>query len=492
MIASLKKNTDWLAIASTVVFFILVLMSPSVKIYFLVSLLWFLFLSFFYSFPKALVYTVPLLMSFNAGQEYSFQVIGPNDLKSVQYWNGKHLFFVLSPHMFICLVGLVLLPFFYKQSKFKLFFHETIFIFMFLSFLFSSLWFSQIPFLSLLFYFKESVVVVWLIYIFLFSKKNKSEKEKIVFTFIILLTINLLFESGLVTIQLLRNSTIGLVIEKTQLIPVFGLGADEGGGFRPFGWYPHANSLANNQLIFTFAILFLSTYLKNNFFNKLKKFLLPAVIFMGLFSSFVALSRSAILAIFLAVLIFVIVGFKKDEFYSFLSLSNRNIKKLSPIFKLLILLVGSFLILKMVGRMVNSSFIFSPSGGLYTRTEQFSEALEVVKNVPFFGVGVGMFIPASFSYFPLGQMRYFPEDVHNGFLLFLVERGFVGLLLLVLFLFLLFKELVNLFKNKKTRAVIYSGLMAGFIIMLFHPFINIFSFSVLFLLVIIHYEKETI
>ena len=487
------KPVDQLAVFSTAIFLIVALISPSVKVYFLASLLWFFFLSLAYSFPKAVIYSVPLLMSLNVGQVYSFLAIPAAKIDSLQYWSGKHLFFVLSPHLIILIAAAIAFPFFYRQAKHKLnlFNHEKLFLVVLGLSLFSSIWPSPLQFLSITFFFREGLIVVWFLYLLLIARKKK-ERSVILSTLVSILITILSFETLLVLGQLVKGSSWGLLIEKSQLVPVFGLGAEEQAGvFRPFGWHHHANSLANNQIMMAAAALIFIDKLSPIYSQKTKRNLSFIILLMIVLTTFISLSRSAVLALVISGSLYLYIVFKNSSPKMIFETLDRSIVKLHPGLKIVLLAVSSLLILKMTNRLFYSSLSFTASGGVVTRYNQSLEAWNVFQRSPLWGFGVGMFIPISHQLFPDGVMRYFPEEIHNGFLLFLAERGAMASIVVLLFFYFLFKRLKRISLNRASLAMVYSGIAVGLIIMMFHPFINLFSLNVLAVLFIMHYEKET-
>jgi O-antigen ligase len=140
--------------------------------------------------------------------------------------------------------------------------------------------------------------------------------------------------------------------------------------------------------------------------------------------------------------------------------------------------------------MMNSIYSFSEFGGINTRETQYAEAFSVFLKSPIFGIGDRMFIPTSFQLFPKGIMSYFPEDVHNGFFLFIIERGLLGFTAYVFFMILLCKKITNSQANKEIKSVIYSGLIAGFTMMAFHPERNFLSDFVLLVVVFANFNYE--
>jgi O-antigen ligase len=271
------------------------------------------------------------------------------------------------------------------------------------------------------------------------------------------------------------------------MAPMFGLGTDEsGGGFRPFGLSYHPNGLANQHLILLSSILFLSSYLNNK--DKLWKKIIGLAASLSLIVIILSLSRAALLAIFVALVIIVI---RQPEYISVWRKSIKNsLGKLKLWHRIVVILLVSVLIFKLTDRLFNSIYSFSENGGINTRLTEYEEALLVFSKSPIFGIGEQMFIPTSYQLFPKGVMSYFPENVHNGYLLLMTEKGIVGIALYIIFFFLFIKEISKSRLTKKTKTMLYSGLSTGLTMMILHPEKNFLSLIVLLGIAIVHYEKN--
>nr|MBP7741027.1 hypothetical protein [Candidatus Woesebacteria bacterium] len=101
----------------------------------------------------------------------------------------------------------------------------------------------------------------------------------------------------------------------------------------------------------------------------------------------------------------------------------------------------------------------------------------ILKN-PVLGVGAGMFIPAAFEQNVTKVMSYFPESVHNGFLLFMSESGFIAFILYVCGLY----SLIWIAQKSHLSGfflVTMMAILANFIVMLFQPFAGILPLAVI-------------
>lgn len=91
------------------------------------------------------------------------------------------------------------------------------------------------------------------------------------------------------------------------------------------------------------------------------------------------------------------------------------------------------------------------------RTQIWSVTLEVIKNNPLFGAGIGAFGVAYTKYDTNSGLERV-EQAHNDYLQVLADAGLVGLIIGVFFLFLLFK---TGWKNSKTENTFRRGVVVG-------------------------------
>ena len=490
-LTKLTKDLDFAAVAAVNGYFLISLMISSVKLSFVVSFIFFAFLVYRYSFYKAMVYSMLPLLYFGLGQVHSFVAIPASAVYSPQYWEGRQLVFSFSPLFAIFLSGLLLLLLLWRKSKIRFQLHEKLIAILFgvygLSFINSIM-----PFLSMLFIVQELLLVVWGVYL-AFAIKNipKNKVKKIFYTLAIIIMVILLQDSLLVFGQFIKSNTLGLAIERTQVAPVFGLGADERAGvFRPFGFNVHPNGLANEVILLGMSSLILFQYLSEKFYKKRKIIsqlsMIVVMVSLGLIT--LSLSRAAFVAIFISLIFFI---YRHPNQLKKINSLQQVISHLNTWFKIILIVLLGVIVFKLTSRMFDSIYSFTELGGVSTRVEQYAEASEVFKTSPVFGVGIGMFMPASYQLFPDGVMRYFPEPVHNGFLLFLAERG-VASVLVYLFFALYFYRAINASKlSELTKTMIYLGTLSSFVMMIFHPQMNFLSFLIILILSIIHYEKTT-
>jgi len=495
-----EHNFDLIAVLAVIVFLVLAIFVPNVKTFFVLSFALFSFLTFRYSFIKAFIYSTIPLSYISLSQNHPILVIPAKAIVSNQYWEGRHLVLDFSPFFFIASIALLTLPFWLKKLKqqfepIKLINYEKMLIVLFGCGLLSASYASLMSGLSIFSVYNQFLSVLWIWYTSrLIHGSNKANQQRIFLTLFLVIASLITYESLIVLKQSFSQAPIGLAIEKYTFATAFGAGADEsGGGFRPFGLQAHPNGLANKQLIMAFSVwlLFCKIDSKNQKNKSLYiKNILTFVLILATINIILSLSRAAVIALFLALLFlfyrhqqqFKLIVSKIEKFISQIPLRNKLV-----LFMLLFLLV-----FKLSDRLLNSIYSFSEFGGVSTRLVQYTEAIEVFKKSPVFGIGDEMFIPTSYQLFPKGVMTYFPENVHNGYLLFIIERGLLGLVAYLIFLFLVLQKIQQSPLNKQTKSVVYSGLIATFVMMFFHPERNFLSSFMLLTMAVNHlnYEKK--
>ncbi len=240
----------------------------------------------------------------------------------------------------------------------------------------------------------------------LLTKYSKRQKQLLVTS----LALSLSYVLVLALWQIFKQGSVGglwyWLGERKLDVNSFQTAAVNWGGhlfFRPYSTFSHPNSLAG-YLLMTLLILQLPTRLP----AILKKILGgSALLLAGLTFSRSALSFGLPL----------LVGSKR------LGLQKNLVY---------FVVAASFLILLFLPPRFDQS--------LNRRLTLQSQALALWQNHPWFGVGVGNFVPAAAQLAPALQLTAWLQPVHNIFWLILVETGIVGL---ILTLYLL-KKLISL------------------------------------------------
>lgn len=491
-IKNIKKDIDFLAVLATIVFLIFTLLAPSVKVFFVLAFIYFTFLSSRFSFGKAVIYSGIILNYFSIGQSHSILVIPEKALFVNQYIGGRFISWTISPALIICVVAAILFGFWQKKlkHKFSLLIHEKIIVIIFGWGILAAIYGSLMPALSLYYVLTSFLGMIWITYLISFGQNfDQKNWRRILFTILSMILLLIFYEGLIVFLQMLYRSPLGLLVESMQMAPTFGLGADElGGGFRPFGVSFHPNGLANRQFLLTAATLLLWTYLVNkNSPSKPWKNIVVFAATIATISIVLSLSRAVYFATTVA--IFIVHWRHKILIQTWWKNIIKNLKNIKLRHKLVLIILVLILTSRLTNRLLNTIYSFSEFGGINTRSIQYQEAWQVFRQSPIFGIGDGMFIPTSYQLFPQGVMTYFPENVHNGFLLFITERGLPSLGLYLLFLYFFYKQNQFISLKKTTQTMLYSAIIGGFIIMLLHPERNLFSTPILLGIAIIHYES---
>jgi O-antigen ligase len=323
--------------------------------------------------------------------------------------------------------------------------------------------------------------VVWLWWCVDYLKKSRRSERIYFWTFFMkLLKVMMIIGSLLVVLQGLKGSGLGLVVEQSGVLPYSGAGSDSGGWLvRPIGFWSHANEASFMILcqLLTWYLIRLCKFGVSRITNQ-KWLLLPIVALIWL------QSRSVFLALFL------VLGWS-GYFYGKEAVKVVKKIKLGIIGRLVligIMLLGSVV---MVDRFWNSVTNFGTGSGWNTRGKLISVALRVSSHHLWWGVGDGNFIPVAFREDLTKTMKVFPESVHNGWILVLVEQGLIGMIIWVSFLmFLIIKWWKFAGKRNDLRWFLPVVLFSQFIVMLFQPFPNILTLGVMISMILLASENN--
>ncbi|MDF3079326.1 MAG: O-antigen polymerase [Sphingobacteriaceae bacterium] len=175
--------------------------------------------------------------------------------------------------------------------------------------------------------------------------------------------------------------------------------------------------------------------------------------------------------------------------------------------------VGLFLVLLMASKQyriygsiilvlgVAAYFIISPTTGVFSRTKAISEdylyrqsiwteALEISRKHPYLGIGTNNYqryimrhVQDQYIEIEDGQLVYFDQP-ENGYLKILVENGYIGFTIFLLFLFVpLMSGLVNYFRGKHYKQIVF--FMASMIswMVAFNTVYSIYDYRLLLMVV---------
>lgn len=241
---------------------------------------------------------------------------------------------------------------------------------------------------------------------------------------------------------------------------------------RAYGGMSHPNILGGFIVI---AILFLLIIFINNYskFSNLIKIFFWTSLFILSTCFILTFSRSAYLALFIALSILLLRFIYKKQF---------NVIKLFILTLFLFLAINFFIFHNLIIARMPSSDIRSDTSEI-ERVELNKQAINVIRANLFFGVGLGNYIPYVFSN-DVGKLKVWQyQPVHNIFLLLLSETGIVGLIMFLLILVLSFIE--KLKSKSHLDFIMLCSLLSIIVIGLFdHYFITSFSGLVLFFLLL--------
>lgn len=390
------------------------------------------------------------------GKSYPIQLVPAGLLPSEIYPFGYFVRFTISPSLILAtIMFLIMLRDFVngalKNFKLKLF--DIVLAAYYLWLVISDYFGSNLPEFSLLFSLVSLTTLVLYFYIKIYSK----QKDKFIKIFIYLLSAIIIFESLISFQQFLIKSPIGKTLELQQNIEYFGNTADEiQFTFRSLGTFEHANAFG----IWLSSYLVIITLL---FFTK-PNYLFAGACFMGIIALVMTLSRSSWIAYFAGILtsLFILEKLKK------INLSN-TLKKYSRWFIILGIPLFIFFIFP---RIEKSIYTFSQGGG-YFRSVQLDRAFELINKDPIFGVGSGRSVPEGLKITNLSDPNFsILADVHNWYVLLMVEHGIPSLLIFTVIIYLYFKKVFAKNKFSVKTLGLTMGVVATLIAGLFQPYIN--------------------
>lgn len=466
----LTRDTYASAIWLTIFFTIVSALLPSNKLFFVVATAYLLGLVWItQSIYKALLLAFFPFMMMNIGQVYITTAIAANKLSHLSNSEGRDLYFRFSPFfvLLITSIALFVLELFRRKGKVSFSISQVSLLLSILMSLIAVFFTKQFPTYSFTIVLGAIGMVSFVFLMqLLLTEASKEIQLKLLKTFLGVLIVMTLVDVAVGFGQFFTHSTLHLRIEQSTVIPTFGTGADEDSSqFRPIGLHTHANEFANALITTLFSVLFLIELLrakKSVFPEKFELWISLPILIMILLTQ----SRASYLALGLAGILFFV---RQKELA--LDLLNQ-LKQLMRPYKLLFVIAALFFIPLVTRRLIYTVYSFGSGGGITTRVELEKVAYLLIQKDYLWGVGPGMFIPAAFKESPNGVMKYFPESVHNGFLLYLTENGIFASFFLITFLLFFLKQVEKVFP-KTITTIFLAGLLALCCMMYFHPFQNI-------------------
>ncbi|EKD65274.1 MAG: O-Antigen Polymerase family [uncultured bacterium] len=285
---------------------------------------------------------------------------------------------------------------------------------------------------------------------------------------LILLSVGLIFESFLATVQYLQQSSVDGIFyffgERTFNGQTPGIANASIGGelfLRPYGTFPHPNVLAGYLIVVMTMIISKfnpSTKLRTGEQkSKLIKILFLGSLTFGTIALFLTMSRIAI------VLWMLIVGLWFIQFSVFnlkfkmkyKNLINKNSMKISN-FKLKILtlvLVASVLFLSPLHSRFTDLKLTDES--VTIRQELIKSSVFMIKENPIFGVGINNYLDQLPYYQRINNYFTDLQPVHNIYFLVAAQTGIVGLAFFIWFIFKTYQRIKNTTQNSKLQKNLY-------------------------------------
>lgn len=400
------------------------------------------------------------------GKTYAHQIIPAGILPIEIYPLGFFINFSFTPSLVLVLFLLFLIVRDItnkRMGRIKINFIDILIVLFVMWPIFSDLIASKDPGFSLLF----SIVDLSMLVVYFFIKLYGHQMTNIIKYFVWTISALILFESVVSIQQFLIKSPVFKNLEYMTSIEYFGNAADEiQFAFRPLGTFPHANALGV-WLSSLMIIIFLILLIKPN-----RTLFVTCIAGFGALA--MTLSRSAWLGFLTGILLCLLIleKVKKMKF-------GKLTRKYVTIFFLMIPFLGFAFILP---RLEKSTYTLEGGGG-YFRKVQLTRATETIAANPIFGIGTARSVQEGLSSIDQNDPdRSIVQNVHNWYVLGMIEHGLPYIILFAFILIVYFKK--NLTKKEiltipmnSINGIIQLGLLGGvlssLIAGLFQPFINL-------------------
>ncbi len=409
-------------------------------------------------------FTLTTIGIFKIGQTYTIEVVSLSNLTTQLYQNGRQINYIITPYFVLLLTTFIhtVINLVKKPLHFNL--PTTSFLLVFLFIILSSINANYLQILSLLYSLEYFIYFIVFIKIASTIKQLASTKQQQVLNaWLVQLIIIISFISLIALLQFVKRNILGLNIEAINYAPVFGKGSDESNlFFRPIGLTDHANILASQMFKFLSTVIIITLVL-----IKKRKLLIPQkkIIFITILTTIIIILTQS-RAVYIATTILLITTFfslkkKKKKIVKYLSIVGSS-------YKIPIIITLTILSIITSYRLILSFNTFS-TGGWLVRQKLNKLAITIIKNHPLLGTGTDTFISEASSidsYY--GVMSYFPESVHNGFLLIISENGLLTFFSLLLAYYFLVKQVTKA-KLDHYQYPIYAVFIGLIVIAIFQP-----------------------
>ena len=430
------------------------------------------------NFRISLLLTYLVSMIIFTGKTYVIQLIPAGVFPKEVFPDGYIIFFILSIRHLIAVFMLIVLGrdiIITKVKRFRLIKKDLLLILFFLWVVISDI-FSSRPEISLLFSLTSLEALILYFYLRVYVENNQKVLLYILWIFIAII----LFQSSISLMQIFYNSPVFKNIEHQVHIVYFGWAADElQFRFRPLGTFPHANILGA-------WLAFLLSWVFSSLFKRSSSFILFTLI-AGSVTLIMTLSRSSWLGYLVSIMTILFISEKVNN----TPLPKIVVRQLVSLLILAVLLLIFFILPRFEKTLY--SFVENQGGGSL-RVAQIEEAIELVLQHPFLGVGSNMSVQEGLKLNPAGIFSKSPITVHNWYILLASEHGLPAVLLFFSFMLLSIKQLwQNILKKKGNLSCSLmigslSGVLAILISVLFQNFM-VLNLILLPLAIFTHKEK---
>lgn len=437
-----------------------------------------------WSWEKVVLYGYWPVSFYHVGQLYVLRIIEPWVLNHPLYPDGRSIYFKFTPLLvmgismvFSWLLRLIVRP------KLKI---NILIVIALLGIFLRSLsvflanitpWWMQAS--SII---NQLAVVVWCWWSFDYVKSLKRDKDKNdfwryfqdLFKTIMIIAVLLVFGQGI------TGSTVGLVVEQSNVLPYSFSGSDAGGWLsRPISLWEHANIAAFAIFGYFLTWLLLKMKIESGRFKIDKK---EWWLFLVLIAEIWLQSRSVYLAM-------LILGLWSITFFGQRIIAKLKLVRVPKNFYFAIIFFIFMAVFVVIGRFWNALSNFGIYSGWNIRANLADLSLEMFKKHIWLGVGPGNFLSIAVREDISGIMKIFPEVVHNGWILVLVEQGIMGFFVWMWYLVLLLYKWFHVFKNAYAWLLVFALISQG-VVMCFQPFPLSLSVSLAFGMLILGNEED--
>jgi len=265
--------------------------------------------------------------------------------------------------------------------------------------------------------------------------------------------------------KVLANKWLGVAAQDPNTLGTPVVEISTGRWLRTFGTLPHPNILAGFLLIALIFIIGL-TILNDN--RRTKK-LLTLFFIINLVGLLTTLSRGAIFALALAIIIWSFIKQKDKEI-------NKKISKYVLV-SVFIIIAFSVSFPELIGsRTLGQDRLENISNT--SRLTQYSEFWQIYKSNWLSGIGLNNYTVAEYLNSP-GQSAWDYQPMHNAYLLIIAELGLMGLIVVISYLAFLISKFKQRINFSQEQLIAFISLLAISIVAIFDHYLWSFYFGLL-------------